>query len=68
METTIKVTIRSVYGRDTIYPVCQQAKRLAAMLGTKTLTQETLRHAIGMGFRLEYVDAYRSEFSRELTA
>ena len=30
MQTTLQITIKSVYGRETIYPVCDQAKRLAA--------------------------------------
>jgi hypothetical protein len=66
MNATIQITIKSVYGRETIYPVCDQAKRLAALVGTKTLTQETIRQAIGMGFEIEYVDAYRP--ARDLAA
>ena len=59
MNATLQITIKSVYGRETIYPVCGQAKRLATMVGTKTLTQQTIRDAMGMGFKIEYVDAYR---------
>jgi len=60
MNTVIVITIKSVYGRDTIYPVNDQAKRLANLVGTKTLTQQTIRDAMGMGFQIEYVDAYRA--------
>ena len=69
MQTTLQITIKSVYGRETIYPVCDQAKRLAALVGTKTLTQQTIRDAMGMGFKVEYVDAYRAAYgSREIAA
>jgi len=69
MNTTIQITIKSVYGRETIYPANDQAKRLAEMVGTKTLTQQTVRDAMGMGFKIEYVDAYRAAYgSRELAA
>jgi hypothetical protein len=59
MNTTLQVTIKSVYGKDTFYPVCDQARRLAHLVGTKTLTQQTIRDAMAMGFHVEYVDAYR---------
>jgi hypothetical protein len=59
MNATLQITIKSVYGRETIYPVNEQAKKLAALVGTKTLTQQTIRDAMGMGFKIEYVDAYR---------
>lgn len=55
MKTIIQITIKNVYGNETIYPVNDQARRLAALVGTKTLTQSTLRQAVAMGFQLEYV-------------
>jgi hypothetical protein len=30
MTSTIQIEIRSVYGNETIYPVCEKAKALAA--------------------------------------
>jgi hypothetical protein len=65
MNTVIVITIKSVYGRDTIYPVNDQAKRLANLVGTKTLTQQTIRDAMGMGFQIEYVDAYHAANTSE---
>lgn len=56
METAIKVQIRDVYGRPVAYPANQQAERLADMVGTKTLTIQTLRQAKAMGFVLIEVD------------
>lgn len=58
MDSVLQITIRDVYGRETIYPHNEQAKRLAALVGTKTLTQQTLRDAVRMGFRLQYVDRF----------
>lgn len=63
MNTTLKITIKSVYGKETIYPACEQSRRLADMVGTKTLTQDTVRQAIAMGFRVEYVDAFKARYA-----
>jgi hypothetical protein len=58
METRIERTLREVYGTVKAYPVNEQAKRLAALAGTKTLTADTLRTARDMGFDLVYVDRF----------
>jgi hypothetical protein len=58
MDSSIKVSLRDVYGVTKAYPANEQAHCLAAMVGTKTLTAETLRHAKGMGFTLSYVDYF----------
>jgi hypothetical protein len=52
MSKEIVVRVETVYGNKTIYPVNDQAKRLAALAGTKTLTESTLRHAEAMGFKI----------------
>lgn len=39
MIIELKVTRREVYGCPTIYPACEQSKRLAAILGTKTIPE-----------------------------
>lgn len=46
----ITVQIKNVYGNEQIYPVCQQARLLADLAGTKTLT----RHAINLIKALGY--------------
>lgn len=55
MNTVIKVQIRQVYGKDTIYPACKQAAFYCALAGTKTFTQEMLRliRAQGIGIEVE---------------
>lgn len=55
METTIKVQVRSVYGRETIYPACRQAAKLAKLAGTRTLTPEAMQIIVALGFRVEVV-------------
>ena len=52
MERTIEIEAKKVYGNQTIYPVNEQAKNLAAIAGTKTLTESTLRKAKAMGFEI----------------
>jgi hypothetical protein len=60
MQTIIAVTLKDVYGQTKAYPANDQASRLAALVGTKTLTVETLRQAQAMGFALTYVDRFGS--------
>lgn len=63
MNATIQICIKSIYGRETIYPVCPIAKGMAALAGTKTLTQESIRIIVGMGFKVQYVDAYALKYA-----
>lgn len=51
----IQVQIKSVYGVETVYPVCRHAVFLAAMTGTKTLTIEKLRLIRAHGYDVEIV-------------
>lgn len=55
METRILVTIREQYGRKVVHPACPQAKRLAKLAGTVTLTPLALGLAQDMGFEIHYV-------------
>ena len=55
MNDVIAITVRSVYGVDKYYPSNDQAKKLAAIAGTTTLTGPTLRMAEDMGFRLRRI-------------
>ena len=50
---SISVRIKSVYGADVIYPVCDTAKAFAAIAGTKTLTRHALEIIQGMGYAVE---------------
>ena len=49
----ITVEVRSVYGRDTIYPVDAAAKAFAAIAGTTTITPEALRYIRALGYAVQ---------------
>lgn len=48
----ITVTIRSVYGRETIYPACKTSAFFAALSGTKTLTEDAMRLIVAQGYEV----------------
>jgi hypothetical protein len=56
METKIIIKVQSLYGGYRIYPVCAQAKLLAEIAGTKTLTHGALARAERMGFQIVQQD------------
>ena len=49
----VEIDVRSNYGNQAIYPVNEHAKLLAAIAGTKTLTNVTLAYAERMGFQIQ---------------
>ncbi len=49
----ITVRIKSVYGIETVYPACEQAKLFARIAGTKTLTTHALRDIRSLGYDIE---------------
>lgn len=55
----IEIRVDRVYGNVTIYPVCERAKLLAEIAGTKTLTNAVLAHAERMGFQIVQVEPLR---------
>ena len=59
----IIVSIKSVYGNEQIYPVCAKAESFAAIAGTKTLTQQTLRQvkALGYSIKVSHAKAFVTE-------
>lgn len=48
----IEIRVDRIYGNLTVYPVCERAKLLASIAGTKTLTHETLCLAERLGFEI----------------
>lgn len=56
MQTEIHVQVKDVYGMPKAYPMNTQAKLIAALAGTKTLTLDTLRLALTMGFQIVEID------------
>lgn len=53
MEITVE--IKNVYGVQTVYPVCDQAKFFAALAGTKTLTTQAVKLIKQQGYSLRVV-------------
>lgn len=51
----IQVEMKEVYGETKVYPVCPKAKLFAAIAGTKTLTEETLKNIERLGYQLEMI-------------
>ena len=56
----IQVEVRSVYGNELIYPVCQNAKLFASIAGKKTLSKDHLHDIKALGFTVEEVLPKRS--------
>ena len=48
----ITIEIKDSYGRQVFYPVCRDAKLFAALAGTKTLTRETIRNIMHLGYKV----------------
>lgn len=49
----IIVQIKTVYGNEMIYPICDQAKCFAMIAGTKTLTRSSLSIIKKMGYEIQ---------------
>ncbi len=56
----IQVSIKSVYGNDTIYPLCDKAALFAKLAGTKTLTWASITSIRALGYQVEVVQAVKS--------
>jgi hypothetical protein len=50
-----QIEVKEVYGNKTMYPVNDQARLLARIAGTKTLTASTVILAKQLGFVFEIV-------------
>jgi hypothetical protein len=49
---TYTVEIRDVYGKQTVYPVCDTARTFAALTGCKTLTDVNLMRINSLGYSM----------------
>jgi len=48
----IRVTVKNVYGTDKVYPHCEKARHFADIAGTTTLTRDTLRLVVLLGYQV----------------
>jgi len=55
MEKKIQVQVKSVYGTDKAYPICEQAKIFAEMVGQTTLTRSNLHYIKKLGYTVEAI-------------
>jgi hypothetical protein len=53
--STIKVTIKDVYGEQKVYPSCDDAQRFANIAGTKTLTPTSIEMIKLLGYDIDIV-------------
>jgi len=51
----ISLIQKSVFGRDLIYPACEQSEKLAAFKGSKTFTVEDLKQLKEIGFEMQFI-------------
>lgn len=49
----ILVSIKTVYGREKIYPVCTHAKLFTDIAGTTTLTREKINLIKKLGYEIK---------------
>ena len=48
----ITVSVRNVYGNETIYPACKVSAFFCRLAGTKTITQEMMRMIVAQGYEV----------------
>lgn len=53
MELEFIVSVRSVYGRDLVYPVCPNARKFADLLMVKTFNPQQLAIIRSLGYKVE---------------
>ena len=49
----IQVMVKSVYGENKVYPVCDTAKKFCELTGRKTLTRRDLQVIASLGYAVE---------------
>lgn len=62
----IEIRVDSVYGNLVVYPVCERAKLIAELAGTKTLTHASLCLAERLGFDIVAVDTSAERLAKVL--
>lgn len=55
MNNLIKVTIKTVYGKERIYPKSDAAKEFCKLVGQETLTRENIQVIKKLGYQIEVV-------------
>lgn len=50
---TIYVKIKTVYGRELVYPSCHIAEKFARLLGVKSFSDNQLNSILELGYKIE---------------
>jgi len=58
---TLYIIIKQVYGKDTVYPNCDDSRVFCQLLGRKTLTESDMRHIRTLGYQFEVSPQVLSE-------
>lgn len=53
MNNELLVEVDRVYGKKTVYPLCDKAKLFASLSGTKTLTPHAIDCIKALGYTLK---------------
>ena len=56
MNLEIVVKAKDVYGQMKFYPECDNARVFASIAGTTTLTQDTLRKIVRLGYKVTVLE------------
>lgn len=59
LEVRLKVRVEGPCGRELIYPCCDVSRKLADLLGQKTLTKEDAEKLKGLGYVFEVIQEKR---------
>ena len=52
MTQQITIRVTKNYGTTVVYPVCDTAKKLAELIGTKTFTNAALHKLVDLGYEM----------------
>ena len=54
-DSTVQLKVKNNYGNQALYPYNEPAHLFAKIAGTKTLTLDTIRHIMALGYEVEYI-------------
>jgi hypothetical protein len=52
IKPDLYVQVKSVYGKDTVYPACESTKSFCELLNQTTLTERDIKYIKSMGFKV----------------
>ena len=55
MKPTVQLKVKNNYGNQALYPHNEAARTFAKIAGTKTLTLDTVKQIMALGYEVEYI-------------